>query len=368
MQYKGKLPQPSSEKIEHSTKLKKKIVNLIEQNGAIPFSKFMQLALYDNEFGYYRSGLQTFGSGGDFITAPEISSLFSYCIAKHFIQIKLNNASILEFGAGSGKMASDILSYLKRHNSLPEKYYIIEVSAALRQRQYTTIKQHHPELIDKVIWLQQLPEENNFIGMIVANEILDAMPVEIFRRNNANNEIAHVDLDSAKQFKINWHPANSALNNAINKLNIPEDDYQSELNPSINGWITSLAKILQQGQIILIDYGYEHSAYYHPQRSRGTLMCHFQHHAHENPLLYPGIQDITAHVDFTAVIDAAQNAGLEIINFSNQANFLIQQGITTMLAEADSKEYINQAQQLKQLLMPDMMGEKFKVLSLGTKI
>ena len=276
----------------------------------------------------------------------------------------INKGSILEFGAGSGVMALEILKELERQQALPKHYYIMEVSADLRERQQTLFKEKSPEFLPIVQWLDELPAQK-FKGVILANEVLDAMPVHKFKIQGGIQEY-YIDYSAEK---LQWHLnkiSTLELEKQINQLNINfAEGYDSEINLLLPAWIASLSDILQQGLILLIDYGFVRHEYYHPDRSCGTLMCHYRHRAHPDPLIFPGIQDMTAHVDFTAVAEAAINNGLTVSGYTHQAGFLINCGITEWLAEAkDAREQIKLNQQVKRLTLPSEMGELFKAMAL----
>jgi SAM-dependent MidA family methyltransferase len=370
MQFNSKLPTPEPEKLAHSSKLVDKIIKKIATSGAITFTEFMNLALYDSEYGYYKSELKKLGADGDFITAPEISPLFSKCIAEQFIKLtsSVPNAAIFEFGAGSGKMAVDILLHLQAANKLPEKYFILEISPHLIKQQQSYITEKIPQLLPKIAWLSTLPANNSFTGMVVANEVLDAMPIQIFKIHADTIFEAYVKNNN-DILQISWQDADPKLQQKVLALNITTSEaYISELNPMITSWLQAIYDFMHKGIVLLIDYGYEQSTYYHPTRSMGTLMCHLAHHAHGNPLIYPGIQDITAHVDFTAVANAAFNAGFTVINYMPQAYFLLENKLDQMLQNLPAADLIKQTQQVKQLILPNMMGEKFKTILLGKNI
>ena len=351
MNFTDTLPPPLLEDFKHSSILEKKIVEKINKNkGLITFHQFMQLALYEPQLGYYVAGKAKIGSKGDFITAPEISSIFSYCLAQQMATIMstLTKPDLLELGAGQGRMAADILLYLAQIQQLPEHYYILEVSPDLRQQQADTIKQLAPNLIDRVIWLDHLPE-TPIQGVIVANEVLDAMPVELFTLVNGERVIRH----------IVWQDDHFAFDAVAG-------DYTSEFNPAIPAWMQSLSDSLASGAILLIDYGYEEADYYHPERKQGTLICHYKHRVHTNPLIYPGLQDITASVDFTAVANAGLDAGLELAGYTTQAEFLINTGLEDFFIDALNTKPQDQyklAQQVRMLTLPSEMGERFKVMA-----
>ena len=369
------LPEPSAELAAHSERVSNSIRGEIEQSGGtLPFWRFMELALYAPNLGYYSAGNQKLGEGGDFITAPELTSLFSFSLAKQMAQIlSISGGGVIEFGAGSGVMAADILLELERLNQLPDHYYIIEVSADLRGRQQETIIDRVPNLIDRVEWLDKLPE--SIQGVVVANELLDAMPVHRFvMRDSVPYEVMVAWDEGSKQFQtMEELIVDPRLRSAIEQLQLP-DGYSSEINLNASDWIATIGERLQGGAILLVDYGYSRHDYYHPQRAEGTLLCHFQHRAHPNPLIYPGIQDITAHVDFTAIADAALEAGLHVPGYANQANFLLGCGITDYLNRAvqyENRDMVQQVEitnQLKKLTMPGEMGEIFKVIILSRGI
>lgn len=362
------LPLPSELALQHSQSLKQHIIEQIDiAGGSISFEKFMQLALYAHNLGYYSADLKKFGETGDFITAPELSPLFSQYLAHQCIQL-FENKDILEFGAGSGEMALGILKELQRLSKLPEHYYIVEISDALKQRQQEKL-QHFKEI---VVWLDYLPEQ--FEGIILANEVLDAMPVKKFHVGE-NGEIQEWFVSLKKkenQFEWILQPADELLEKAVKSLNqqFPVN-YSSEINLFLNPWIRSLGEMLKKGAILLIDYGFPRQEYYHPQRDQGTLMCHYRHYAHTDPLLYVGLQDITAHVDFTAIAEAAQQASLDLIGYTSQGDFLLQGGLLNLMTnfeELPMQERLKFAQQIKQLTLPHEMGELFKVIGLSKNL
>lgn len=361
------LPSPDSTAKALSEELQSQIIAEIKQTGKIPFARFMELALYAPRLGYYRNGLKKFGKEGDFVTAPEISSLFSFSIANQCAQVlKEIGGDILEFGAGSGVMAADILLALEKKNQLPDHYYIIELSAALKSQQRETLQKKVPNYFDRVVWLDALPEKN-FRGVVLANEVLDAMPVNLFTVDHGIKECG-VAIENNTLHLTTFE--NNALREVIEnyQIDFPEN-YTSEINLFLPGWINSIAEFLSQGLVLIIDYGFPRSEYYHPDRSQGTLMCHYRHYSHPNPLIFPGIQDITAHVDFTAVAEAADESGLTVAGYTNQAAFLINCDLLSFLDEnADEKTRFNQHQQIKQLTLPSEMGELFKVIGLTKEI
>ncbi len=338
------------------------IKNTIIQNDApIGFDEFMDLALYYPALGYYRSGLEKFGEKGDFITAPETSDLFGFCLARQASQIIDENKNILEFGAGSGVLAAQILFELGRLKCLPKKYYILELSAELQQRQKDTISKTLPELIDRVVWLDELPK--GFSGVVIANEVLDAMPAK--RVINNNNQFYELGVDyQDDQFK--WKMFDQPYQGS--EFLLPEqvtNNYTTELNLRAVAWIDTLYESLDEALVLLIDYGMHRDEYFHEQRSEGTLRCYFQHKASDDPFVHIGEQDITTSVNFSDIADQAKKSGFFINGYATQAMFLISLGIDEyLLAQSDTDKRITLAQQVKQLVLPSAMGESFKVLAL----
>ncbi|MDP1637152.1 MAG: class I SAM-dependent methyltransferase [Candidatus Nitrotoga sp.] len=361
------LPLPSPEAQAHSDQLRDLIHHdIARQGGWIPFSRFMELALYAPGMGYYSAGARKFGVAGDFVTAPEISSLFGRTLARQLVEIMAQSTPhILELGAGSGKLAVDILGELERQNSLPERYDILEVSADLRERQQSLLQARLPHLIDRVHWLDALPD--SISGVLVANEVLDALPVHLVRWTDANIVERGV---ASKGENFVWQERlleSSMLLEIAQQIKVP-DDTLSDVSLAARGLVSSLSERLHQGVLLFIDYGFGAREYYHPQRTQGTLMCHYRHHAHDDPFFLPGLQDITAHVDFTAVAEAAIDAGLHLYGYTTQAYFLINGGITDLLAETDSeniRDYLPLSAQLQKLTSPAEMGELFKIMALG---
>lgn len=357
---------------QHCEKMTQHIRQEINRNGgSISFARFMELALYAPGLGYYNVGTQKLGREGDFVTAPEISPLFSQCVAEQCAQIisALSNSSILEFGAGTGKMAAEILVTLQNLNHLPEKYYILEVSADLRQRQRHFFQQTLPDLLPRILWLDSLPSQP-FSGVILANEVLDAMPVHRFKMTSEKNiEEFYVGLDD-DQFVWQLQKPSVVLDKSVKELAIDfSSEYESEINLFLPAWLQSLSQILEQGLVLVIDYGFPRSEYYLAERAMGTLMCHFQHQAHANPFLYPGIQDITAHVDFSAVAYAADAAGFAVRGYTNQANFLLSCGITEKIFPyLNTDKELAICNQVKVLTLPQQMGELFKCMALTKQL
>lgn len=395
MKHTQSLPEPSADALQHSQKLVARIRDEIESNdGSIPFRRYMEMALYEFGLGYYVAGTHKIGAEGDFITAPEISPLFSQCLAKQCadalkgisidtpkdtLSNDINKGSqnyqktggwVLELGAGSGIMATEILLELERQNQLPEQYLILDLSPDLKQRQKQTLSKHIPHLLDRIQWIDQLPE--NFEGIIIGNEVLDAMPVEVFTQHNEAIYQHHVVWEN-DQLREQLKPAKDNLKQAIQALNISHEatPYTSEINPNLLGWFQTLSNCLKSGIILLIDYGYPRKEYYLSERKKGTLICHYQHLVNEAPLFYPGLQDITASVDFTAVAEAADAAGLSTSGFTSQAAFLTNAGLEEYFLralETNPKDQYRLAQQVRTLSLPSEMGERFKVIALSKNI
>lgn len=367
------LPPLSVEEANLSVRLKGEICARIHTaGGALSFAEFMRMALYEPGYGYYVAGQTKFGEQGDFITAPELSCLFSYALAGQCAEVLANlgpEAAILEFGGGSGCMAAAILSRLEQLECLPASYWILDLSPELRNRQQALLETNVPHLCDRVKWLQTL-EGFSMTGVVLANEVLDAMPVQRFYRGGT--EIAELSV-TERDGNFTWQltAAPKVLQDAVIEIErarstpLPEA-YVSEVNLNIEPWFAALAACLNKGVAICIDYGYPRREYYFDERSQGTLMCHYRHYAHPDPFLNPGIQDITAHVDFTALAEAAVYVGFELCGFTTQNYFLLANGLDALLEnyqrEVSEKAFLKLSQQAKSLLLPSEMGERFKVM------
>lgn len=371
------LPQPDTRSVEHSAQLVELIRNTIAANsGWIDFSHYMQLALYAPGLGYYTAGRQKFGESGDFITAPELSPLFAWSLANPVAKIlqAMPGSQIIEFGAGSGKLAADMLMRLEELAVLPDKYLIVELSAELKARQSYTIMQQVPHLHDRVVWLHQLPG-TELNAVVLANELLDAMPVTRFVKNSSRFYPLGVAMQDnslvlqAGKFEQSLHDKLTAIEREAG-LELC-DGYTSEINLLIDPWIQSVAEFLHQGAIYLIDYGYPRREYYLPERSMGTLTCYFQHRGLDDALRYPGLQDITAFVDFTAVAEAAMRSELSLQGFTSMASFLLDCGLPELLQGQlgdNERSNILWIQQMKSLTLPSEMGERFKVMALNKNL
>jgi len=367
------LPTSDPDALAHSQRLQQALVAEISAAGGwISFARFMDQLLYAPGLGYYTAGARKFGAAGDFVTAPEMSGLFGQALARQVAQIMaLSAPTVLEVGAGSGRLAADLLLELERSQALPECYFILDLSADLRQRQRETIGRVAPHLVDRVVWLDRLPD--HFSGVVVANELLDAMPASIVAWREEGIAERGVGLDDKGGFTWRERPASGPLRLAAEEIGeecMLPPGFESEISLANRAWAAEWGHRLERGALLLIDYGFPRREYYHQQRGRGTLMCHYRHHAHPDPFYLPGLQDVTVHVDFTAIIAAAHGAGLELLGYTSQGQFLLNCGILERLAEIDSgsPEYIRASGAVNALLMPHEMGELFKVIAIGRGI
>lgn len=360
-----KVPAVNGVQGKASYRLSQTIAGEIEKTGAIPFSQFMHHALYEPGLGYYSAGSHKLGESGDFVTAPELSPLFAQTLAKSFIKIfDQSEPAVLELGAGSGAFAVELMKELEAKNQIPHKYAILEVSADLKQRQRRAIEQAIPHLVDRFEWLDRLPSQ--FAGVIFANEVVDALPVDLVRKQKEIVQKAHVKLGDSG-FRLSWQDAGSILE--INPyIRQWPHGYTTEHHLQTEFWLAGLVECLTKGAIILIDYGYSADEYYSPSRAQGTLQCYYRQHKHNAPLLLPGLQDITASVNFSQLAYAAHKLGAEIVGYCEQALFLMSSGIERQAAKlaqslgSDTMAQVKISQQLKKLMMPDEMGENCKVL------
>lgn len=362
------LPDLTADQARHSAAVARAVSAAIEaQAGWLAFDDYLRIVLYAPGLGYYSAGSVKFGPGGDFVTAPELSGLYARCLASQCAPVlRAVGGDVLELGAGTGRLAAGVLTRLAELEQLPRHYYILEVSADLRVRQSETLEGLPAALRSRVAWLDALPA-TPITGVVLANEVADALPFQRFvidaealyqRGVGLSDEAALVDAD---------RPASAALRAELGRMapNGWPRRYLSELCPMLGPWVAAIAKSLSRGAVFLIDYGLPRHEYYHPQRNRGTLRCHFRHRAHDDPLLYPGLQDITAWVDFTRVAEAAVDAQLEVAGFCTQAAFLLANGIEAELAAASNTlERARLASQARVLLLPGEMGERFKVMAL----
>ena len=361
------LPIPDPAARAHSERVVAHLRDAIAAaGGAIPFARFMELALYAPGLGYYSAGAHKLGAGGDFVTAPEIAPLFSRTLARAILPLlaAMPDARLLEVGAGSGRMAADVLAELAARDRHPG-YAILERSAELRERQQVTLAA--AGLADRAEWLDELPA--HFTGIVLANELLDALPVHRVVWQEGELHEAWVGW-APDGFVWRLGPLTDprlAKRFAAIRERVPDlpDPYLSEINLAAEDWLASLGERLERGAILLIDYGYGRAEFYHPQRREGTLTCHYRHHRHADPFFWPGLQDITAHVDFTAVADAALAAGLRVAGYTTQAHFLLGSGLPEVAGFSDDpRQQLETANQIRRLTLPQEMGETFKVMLL----
>jgi len=366
------LPVPTSDALAASHALQHLIAAEIARNdGAISFARYMELALYAPELGYYSGGSAKLGKDGDFTTAPELTPLFGAAVAQAAAAIIAQSAPrILEFGAGTGKLAFDILTEMAAAGVAIERYFIVELSGELRARQQDKLRD-----FPQVQWLDEFPDA--FDGVVVGNEVLDAMPVQLITKHPEGWQELQVTVRDGR-FDYLEVPAGPELLAQI-ALQIQDHDslpvgYVTEVHGVACGFMATLARMLRNGRgnaAFLFDYGFPAHEYYLEQRATGTLMCHYRHHSHPDPFYYPGLQDITAHVDFTAMALAAQEAGADVLAYLNQAGFLIGAGAGELLLRTDPSDamrYLPQAKALQKLLSPAEMGELFKVLVIGKNV
>jgi SAM-dependent MidA family methyltransferase len=372
-----RLPRPDAGAQQASDALVARIRDEIAACGGwIGFNRFMEMALYTPGLGYYSGGARKFGAAGDFVTAPELTPVFSQTLAVQVQQLLLlSGPHVIEVGAGSGCLAADLLLELEKRASLPESYRILDLSGELRERQQATIGRLAPHLLKRIEWIDRLP--NHFDGLVLANELLDALPVhlviwgtadspeQIFERGVAWQDGTFAWRDAPAQGRVLEHARSITTENHL------PVGYLSEIGIAASDWTATWARILGQGALLLFDYGFPRHEFFHPQRSSGTLMCHYRHYAHGDAFYLPGMQDITAHVDFTAIIEAGHEAGFDLLGYTTQATFLLNCGITDVLGRIpveDSERYLPHAQAVQKLISPAEMGELFKVMALGKRI
>lgn len=370
------LPTPDADAKAHSLRLLELIHAQIAGNGgALPFSRYMELALYAPGLGYYSAGSRKFGADGDFITAPELGAVFARCVAQSLAPALVQcgmDAQFLEIGGGSGAFAEAALRHLAMLGQVPARYAILEPSADLRERQQQRLQQNLPtELAEKCVWLDG-PINEPWRGVLFANEVIDALPTPRFSIRAGEVYEEHVVRGHDGGLIRVDQPADALLRAAVrhveHDLGTPfADGYHSELLPQLPYWIQAVAGRLEQGALLFIDYGYPRQEYYLPERSDGTLVCHYRHHAHGDPLHVPGLQDVTAFVDFTALAEAGIHAGFDLAGYCSQSSFLISNGLSERLAEiaeiADEAERYRRHGEIKRLTLPGEMGERFQAMA-----
>lgn len=365
------LPSPSADALAQSARLTELVhAEMAAVGGWLSFARYMELVLYAPGIGYYSGGARKFGAGGDFITSPELTPLFGQALAAQVAQVQAVSAPhVIEVGAGTGLLAADLLLELERCGSLPQRYDILELSGELRERQFDTLADKVPHLAGRVRWLDRLPDA--FSGAVVANEVLDVMPAHLVVARGGALFERGVAADDAGALRWADVAAEGRLLDAAVALDLPmpeAGEYVTELNLAGRAWVAELAQRMESGVLLLIDYGYPRAEYYLPSRASGTLLCYYRHHAHGDPFLWPGLNDITTFVDFTAVAEAGFDAGLDVLGYTTQAAFLFNCGILDCLARRGPEtgaDYIRAARAVQRLTTPQEMGELFKVLALG---
>lgn len=364
------LPLPNEEAQKSSLQLQQQIAQTITKNDNwMSFHDYMQMTLFTPNLGYYTGGSHKIGQAGDFVTAPSMSPLFGLTLAKQIEPLLAQTAgNVYEFGAGTGELAVSLLAGISV-NAL-KNYYIIDVSPELKQRQLELIRTKQPQHVDKVVFLECLPEEID--GIIIGNEVLDAMPCEVIRWQDDGIKQMGVAIENNQFVWQERTLQDGLLLQEAMRLNPGKFPYTSELHLNQASFIATLAQKLTRGAIIMIDYGFDEGQYYHPQRSMGTLIGHYRHHVVDDPFFWPGLMDLTCHVNFTAIAQAAVDNGLDLIGYTSQANFLFGLGITEVLQQAhpdvNSKDYLQAASEMQKLVAPHEMGELFKVIAMGKDI
>jgi SAM-dependent MidA family methyltransferase len=362
------LPTPSPEAAAHSQELAEHIASVIADEGDwIPFSRFMELALYAPGRGYYTAGTRKFGGDGDFVTAPEISDMYAKCLSRQAAQVlQATGGDVLELGPGSGALAADLFGELKAIGALPRKYLLLEVSPDLRERQRARIAERWPGDLDRFEWIDRLPDKIR--GLVIANEVLDVVPFALVHRQEGEIFERGVSVSEAG---LVWEdarlPEGELKRRATGVLPPGDYEYLTEIGLAAEGLVRTIAASLEAGAALFIDYGFSEHEFYHPQRSMGTLRCHYRHRFHGDPFFRPGLQDITAHVDFTAMARAAEQGGAEIEGFTTQAYFLISCGLAVLVSAGDPTATLSKlkaSSAVHRLISPSEMGELFKVMAI----
>jgi SAM-dependent MidA family methyltransferase len=366
------VPTPTHEALAHSARVGAHIERMIATSGGwISFADYMGAALYAPGLGYYVAGARKFGLAGDFVTAPELTSLFGEALAAQIdaVLAQLPGGSLIELGPGTGRLAADVLSALAARDALPERYCLLEVSPDLRERQREHLRDRVPNLLPRVEWIDVLP--GHWRGVLLANEMLDAVPPHLIVRRGGAWFERGVESDGG-EFRFADRPlAKGALRCAAEACFPGDGDYVSEINPAAQALVRSLALRCEAGALLIFDYGFPASEYYHPQRNNGTLMTHYRHRAVNNPFFLPGLADLTAHVDFSAIAHAGLAGGMSLAGYATQARFLVNCGILDALArrgEPQSGAYLREAAAVQKLLSPAEMGELFKALAMAKGI
>jgi SAM-dependent MidA family methyltransferase len=374
----NRLPEPGPDERAHSERLLAHLREHIAAQGPMPFAQYMERCLYAPGLGYYSAGKTKFGEAGDFVTAPELGELFARCVVQAvrptLAQLG-DQACFLELGGGSGSFAETALKAFAEAAALPRQYLILEPSADLRQRQAERLRQQLPADVNaRVQWLDR-PPEKHWCGVLFANEVIDALPTTRFLKRDGEVYEEHVMLDGEGRLMRTDRPADSLVAGAVRHVERDlgaefSDGYRSEVLPQLPYWIQAVAGSLTAGLMLFIDYGYVRREFYLPERDDGTLMAHYRHHAHNDPLYLPGLNDLTASVDFTALAEAGNSAGFDVAAYLPQAQFLIGAGLqvvfeTEQAKAADEHARYKLAQQVKRLMLPDQMGERFQAMLLA---
>lgn len=369
------LPEPSAAQRTHSARLAALIRDEIKAaGGALDFARFMELALYAPGLGYYSAGATKFGAAGDFVTAPELGCIFARCLARALAPVLHDTGGdVLELGPGSGALAAELLPELERLKAVPVHYRLLERSADLRERQRVRLRAACPHLFDRCVWLDAPPAET-WRGALIANEVVDALPVRRFMLREKHLFADAVGIGADGAFVWREVPADAALEDSVARTLGPRRaelplPYRSEFCPMLAPWLTDVTRSLERGVALFVDYGYSRDDYYAPSRRDGTLRCHYRHRAHDDPLILPGLQDITASVNFDALADAGQADGFQVMENTGQAAFLIAHDLQAVFADAyahapDEAARYALSQQVKRLTLPGQMGEAFRVLIL----
>lgn len=366
------LPDPDPELKQHSAALAARIASEIRAQGPIPFQRYMELALYAPGLGYYAAGLRKFGRHGDFITAPELGEVYAECLAEAIAPLlrTLDDPVVMELGAGTGALAADLWLALEQRRATPARYLILERSADLRERQIAHLKLRVPHAMPRIAWLDQ-PPEARFDGVLFGNEVLDALPCARFEATGEGLREVYIDHGAqgfAEQLLAPRPEVQAALAHLQAELGTPwPSAYRSELVPELAAWMETVTRPLRSGLALFVDYGYPRREYYSAERHMGTLICHYRHRAHGDPYWYPGLNDLSAFVDFTAVAEAGRDAGLSLCAFDSQAGFLESAGIGRVyqdLSHRSERERMRLVQQIKRLMLPGEMGERFKLIGL----
>ncbi len=374
----SRLPEPSADERAHSDRLLQLLREQIASHGPMPFAQYMERCLYAPWLGYYSAGRTKFGAAGDFVTAPELGSLFAGCVVKAVQPVLAmlgDEADFLELGGGSGAFAEAALRAMADCGTLPRQYLILEPSADLRERQRVRLRTNLPaELNARVLWLDRPPEED-WRGVLFANEVIDALPATRFAMRQGEVYEEHVALDGEGRLLRVDRPADALVSAAVRHVERDlgvdfVDGYRSEILPQLPYWIQAVAGSLVAGLMLFVDYGYVRREFYLPERDDGTLMAHYRHHAHNDPLYLPGMNDLTASVDFTALAEAGNGAGFGVAGYLPQAQFLIGAGLQDVFerehaAIEDEHGRYRLAQQVKRLMLPDQMGERFQAMLLA---